>query len=344
MQLDINIGYWGVAVGRDPSLVQEAERLGFRTVWAAEAYGADAATVLAAIGVQTERLGIGSAIFQIPARTPAMTAMTAATLDDLTGGGRFRLGLGGSGPQVVEGWHGVPFGRPLRRTREYVEVVRRILAREAPVTFEGADYRIPYRGDDATGLGKPLKLIGGAHPDIPIYLAAIGPKNVALTAEIADGWLPVFYSPEHAPVVFGPSLTQGFARSGQPGKAESFDIVATVSVALDDDVDAARAQVKPFLALYIGGMGARGRNFYHDLACRYGYEADANRVQDLYLEGRKAEAIAAVPDALVDEVALVGPAAAIRDRVDAWKESGVTTLALATMDPAALRVVAETVL
>ncbi len=344
MNLDFNIGYWGVAVARDPSLVREAERLGFRTVWAAEAYGADAATVLAAIGVQTERLGIGSAIFQIPARTPAMTAMTAATLDDLTGGGRFRLGLGVSGPQVVEGWHGVPFGRPLRRTREYVAVVRRVLAREAPVTFEGADYTLPYRGEDATGLGKPLKLIGGAHPDIPIYLAAIGPKNVTLAAEIADGWLPVFYSPEHAPGVFGPSLAEGFARSGEPGKAEGFDVVATVSVALDDDVDAARAQVKPFLALYIGGMGARGRNFYHDLACRYGYEAEADRVQELYLEGRKEEAIAAVPDALVDEVALVGPAAAIRDRLEAWREAGVTTLALATMDPVALRVVAEAVL
>lgn len=344
MNLDLNIGYWGVAVARDAGLVREAEHLGFRTVWAAEAYGADAATVLAAIGVQTDRIGVGSAIFQIPARTPAMTAMTAATLDDLTGGGRFRLGLGVSGPQVVEGWHGVPFGRPLRRTREYVEIVRRVLSREAPVSFEGVDYTLPYRGDDATGLGKPLKLIGGAHPDIPMYLAAIGPKNVALTAEIADGWLPVFYSPEHAPAVFGSHLAEGFARSGQAGKAESFDTVATVSVALDDDIDAARAQVKPFLALYIGGMGARGRNFYHDLACRYGYAEEADRVQELYLEGRKEEAVAAVPDALVDEVALVGPAEAIRDRLEAWKESGVTTLALATMDPAAMRVVAESVL
>jgi len=344
VHLDLNIGYWGVAVARDLGLIREAERLGFRTVWAAEAYGADAATVLAAIGVQTERIGVGSAILQIPARTPAMTAMTAATLDDLTGGGRFRLGLGVSGPQVVEGWHGVAFGRPLRRTREYVEIVRRILAREAPVVFEGIDYSLPYRGEDATGLGKPLKLIGGAHPDIPIYLAAIGPKNVALTAEIADGWLPVFYSPEHAPAVFGRHLAEGFRRSGEAGKAERFDVVATVSVALDDDVDAARAQVKPFLALYIGGMGARGKNFYHDLACRYGYEEAAARIQDLYLNGRKEEAIAAVPDALVDEVALVGPAAAIRDRLEAWKGSGVTTLALATMDPAALRVVAEAVL
>ncbi len=344
MHLDLNIGYWGVAVARDLGLIREAERLGFRTVWAAEAYGADAATVLAAIGVQTERIGVGSAILQIPARTPAMTAMTAATLDDLTGGGRFRLGLGVSGPQVVEGWHGVAFGRPLRRTREYVEIVRRILAREAPVVFEGFDYSLPYRGEDATGLGKPLKLIGGAHPDIPIYLAAIGPKNVALTAEIADGWLPVFYSPEHAPAVFGRHLAEGFRRSGEAGKAERFDVVATVSVAVDDDVDAARAQVKPFLALYIGGMGARGKNFYHDLACRYGYEEAAVRIQDLYLNGLKEEAIAAVPDALVDEVALVGPEAAIRDRLEAWKGSGVTTLALATMDPAALRVVAEAVL
>jgi F420-dependent oxidoreductase-like protein len=336
VHLDLNIGYWGAAV--DPELLLHAERLGYRCAWAAEAYGADAATVLAAVAARTTRIGIGSAIFQMPARTPAMTAMTAATLDDLSGG-RFRLGLGVSGPQVVEGWHGVAYGRPLRRTREYVAIVRAILARREPLTFAGEDYRIPYDGPGATGLGKPLKLIGAPHPHIPVYLATIGPHSVALTAEIADGWLPVFYSPERAAEVFGPHLAEGAGRRApERGRLE---VVPTVQTVISEDLDAARAQVKPMLALYLGGMGARGRNFYTDLAGRYGYEEEAATIQDLYLAGEKERAVEAVPDALVDEVALVGPPERVAARLAAWKESGVDALAIATLDPATLTTLAE---
>ena len=343
MNLDINVGYFSVMAARQPDLLARAEALGYRCIWTAEAYGSDAATPLAAIGAQTTRLEIGSAIFQMPARTPAMTAMTAATLDDLTGG-RFRLGLGLSGPQVVEGWHGIPYGKPLTRSREYVSIVRAILAREGPVTHEGDEYQIPYDGPDATGLGKPLKLIGSPHPDIPIYLAAIGPKNVELTAEIADGWLPIFWSPERAPEAYADPLERGFAAADEEGKAEHFDIVPTVNVVVDDDLEAARAQLRPQLALYIGGMGAKGRNFYNDLTVRYGFEEAASRVQDLYLAGEKDAAAAAVPDALIDEVALIGPKERIAERLERWTASRVSTIAVAAMDPAAYEVMAELVL
>ncbi len=343
MNLDINVGYFALMVARQPELLQQAEAMGYRCIWTAEAYGSDAATPLAAIGAQTTTLEIGSGIFQMPARTPAMTAMTAATLDDLTGG-RFRLGLGLSGPQVVEGWHGVPYGKPLTRTREYVSIVRKILAREAPVTHEGVEYQIPYRGEGATGLGKPLKLIGSAHPDIPIYLAAIGPKNVALTAEIADGWLPIFWSPERAPDAYRESLEAGFAASGEDGKADRFDIVPSVTVIVSDDLEGARAQLRPQLALYIGGMGAKGKNFYNDLAARYGFEEAAATVQDLYLAGDKDAAAAAIPDELIDEVALIGPRERIAERLERWKGSQVSTIAVAAMDPNAYRVMAELVL
>lgn len=342
MRLDLNIGYWGPAFAADPSLVLEAEKLGYRCVWAAEAYGADAVTVLSALAARTTTIEVGSAILQMPARTPAMTAMTAASLDDLSGG-RFRLGLGLSGPQVVEGWHGVPYGKPLARSREYVEIVRRIFAREEPVVFEGSEYQIPYRGPDATGLGKPLKIIGAPHPEIPIYLASIGPKNVALTAEIADGWLPIFYSPERSADVFEEALKAGFAASGDPSKEDRFEIVPTVMAAMSDDIDSARDQLRPQIALYVGGMGAKGRNFYHDLAVRYGFERDASIIQDRYLEGDKTGAIAAVPDALIDEIALVGPAGRIHDRLAVWIESGVDALAIGTLDVATLQVVAEAV-
>jgi F420-dependent oxidoreductase-like protein len=343
MNLDINVGYFALMVARQPEMLRQAEEMGYRCIWTAEAYGSDAATPLAAIGAQTATLEIGSAIFQMPARTPAMTAMTAATLDDLTGG-RFRLGLGLSGPQVVEGWHGVPYGKPLVRTREYVEIVRKILAREAPLTHDGVEYQIPYRGEGATGLGKPLKLIGSAHPDIPIYLAAIGPKNVALTAEIADGWLPIFWSPQRAPDAYREPLAKGFAASGETGKEDRFDIVPTVTVIVTDDLDAARALIRPQLALYVGGMGAKGRNFYNDLTVRYGFEEAAEKVQDLYLAGEKEAAAAAVPDDLIDEVALIGPKERIAERLDGWKDSGVSTIAVAAMDPNAYRVMAELVL
>jgi F420-dependent oxidoreductase-like protein len=292
------------------------------------------------MGARTERLQLGAGILQIPARTPAMAAMTAATLDELSGG-RFRLGLGVSGPQVVEGWHGVPYGRPLGRTREYVEIVRSVLRREGKVIHQGEHYQIPYAGSDASGLGIPLKLIGSPHPNIPIYLAAIGPKNVELCAEIADGWLAVFFSPDRAGEMFGPSLEAGFDRSGEPEKRSRFDVVPTVQVAMDEDLASARAQVKPLIALYIGGMGAQGRNYYNELAVRYGYEEAASRIQRLYLEGRKEEAIAAGPDALVDEVCLVGPPARIKERLAAWQDAGVTTLAVGSSDLHVLRVMAE---
>lgn len=341
MNLDVNIGYWGSAIATSPSFVTEVEAMGYRCLWAAEAYGSDAVSVLAAVAARTSRLGVGSAIMQMPARTPAMTAMTAATLDELSTG-RFRLGLGLSGPQVVEGWHGIAYGKPLRRTREYVSIVRAALDRRAPLVHDGVEYRIPYDGPDATGLGKPLKLIGAAHPDVPIYLASIGPRNVALTAEIADGWLPAFFSPERAPEVFAEDLRSGFeASSDGTAKRARFDVVATVQAVLTDDISAGRDQVRPAIALYLGGMGARGANFYNDLARRYGYEQAAEQVQDLYLSGATQAAVEAVPDELVDEVALVGPVARIRERLEVWRASGVTTLAVASLDLATLAGVIE---
>ena len=337
MRLGFSMGF--AAPGTSPSeliaLAQEAERLGYDSAWAAEAWGSDAVTVLSWLAATTTTIKLGTGILQIPARTPAMTAMTAATLD-LLSGGRVLLGLGTSGPQVVEGWHGQPFGKPLGRTREYVEFVRAALRREV-LEHHGGQYEIPYARADATGLGKPLKLMLRPLRDrIPIYLAAIGPKNVALAAEIADGWLPLWLSPDQYREVFAPSLAAA---------PEHFDVAAfAVPVVLHDDVQAARDAVKPQLALYVGGMGSRDVNYYVALAARYGYEAEASRIQDLYLGGKKREAAAAVPDALVDEVALVGPRKRIADRLGAWRESGVTTLIVQTTDPAALRALAELVL
>jgi F420-dependent oxidoreductase-like protein len=338
MRLGLNLGYWGSGPADGVALVQEAERLGFDSVWTAEAYGSDAVTPLTWVGALTTKIKLGTAILQMPARSPAMTAMTAATLD-LLSGGRVLLGLGLSGPQVVEGWHGQPYGKPLVRTREYIEIVRRILAREAPLDFHGEEYAVPIRG--GTGLGKPLKLIiHPLRPRIPIYLAAIGPKNIELAGEIADGWLPVFFSPNRESAYL-PPLEAGLARRQS---SEAFDIAPTVMIVLGDDIPACRAFVKPMLALYIGGMGARGRNFYNDLACRYGYEAAAHEVQDLYLGGRKEEAANAVPDALVDEVALCGPKERIAELLEPWKRSRATTLICGTVQPEALRVIAELVL
>lgn len=336
MKLGLNLGY--ASPGTNPAdlvpLAQEAERLGYDSVWAAEAWGTDAVSVLAWIAARTSRIKVGSAIMQIPGRTPANAAMTAATLD-LMSGGRFILGLGTSGPQVVEGWHGQPWGRPLEKTREYVEIVRAALRREV-VRHEGAHYRIPYDGPGATGLGKPLKLmLRPLRAEIPIYLAAIGPRNVALAAEIADGWLPIFVAPERFAEVFGPSLA---------GAPPGFEVAATASVLVGDDVQALRDALKPHLALYVGGMGAKGRNFYNALVRRYGFEAEAERIQELYLSGHQREAIAAVPDELVDAVALVGPKERIRDRLEAWRETPVTTLVVGSPDPQALRTLAELVL
>ena len=304
-------------------LAQEAERLGYHSAWAAEAWGSDAVTVLSWLAATTTTLNVGSAILQIPARTAANTAMTAATLD-LMSGGRVLLGLGTSGPQVVEGWHGQPWGKPLARTREYVEAVRRALRREESV---------PYDGPTATGLGKPLKLMLRPYrPEIPIYLAALGPKAVELAFEIGDGWLPIFFSPERA--------RDAFAFDPRDG----FDIAPSATVIVTDDLESGRDAVRPMLALYVGGMGAKGANFYNDVVRRYGYEADAERVQELWLGGHQREAIAAVPDALVDDVALVGTKQRIADRLDAWRESGAGTLLVQTRDPVALRTMAELVL
>jgi F420-dependent oxidoreductase-like protein len=311
------------------SMAQEAERLGYDSAWAAEAWGTDCVTVLAWLGATTERIKLGSAIMQIPGRTPALTAMTAATLD-LLSGGRFLLGLGTSGPQVVEGWHGQPWGKPLLKTREYVEIVRTALRREL-VEHHGEHYDIPF--GNGTGLGKPLKLM--ARPlraDIPIYLAVMGPKAVAQAFEIADGWLPIFWSPEKAPAAFGHIIST--AREG-------FDIAATAPVILTDDLESGREFLRPYYALYIGGMGARGKNFYNDLATRYGYGAAAKRVQDLYLDGNKRDAAAAIPDSFIDEVALVGPKERLAERLEAWRESGATTLLASTLQPEALRALAE---
>ncbi len=337
MRLGLQLGY------DDPAfwtgLAEEAERCGFHSVWTSEAYGSDAVSPLAWVGARTTRVLLGTAIMQMPARSPATTAATVATLD-LLSGGRVLLGLGTSGPQVAEGWHGQPWGKPLTRTREYVEIVRAILRRDAPLEHHGEHYDIPYSGADATGLGKPLRII--VHPpraDVPIYLAAIGPKNVALAAEIADGWLPIFFSPERFAETHRPMLDEGFARRG--GRPADWDLAAHVPVVVADDVAAARDFLKPLLALYVGGMGARGRNFYTRLAERYGYADAAATIQDLYLAGKKGEAAAAVPDALVDEVALVGDRARIADRLAAFRDCGVGTLVLQARQPEALRLLAE---
>jgi F420-dependent oxidoreductase-like protein len=338
MRLGVNLGYWGAGPADGVALAQEAERLGFDSVWTAEAYGSDAVTPLTWVGALTSRIKLGTGILQMPARTPAMTAMTAATLD-LLSGGRVLLGLGLSGPQVVEGWHGQPYGKPLVRTREYIEIVRRIWAREAPLDYKGAEYQIPIEG--GTGLGKPLKMIiHPLRPRIPIYLAAIGPKNIELAGEIADGWLPIFFSPQRENAYLAP-LRAGLAKRQA---AETFDIAPTVTIVLGSDAQGCRDFLKPMLALYVGGMGARGKNFYNDLVCRYGYEAAAHQIQGLYLEGKKNEAAAAVPDALVDEVALCGPKERIAELLEPWKTSRATTLICGTSQPEALRVMAELLL
>jgi F420-dependent oxidoreductase-like protein len=323
-------------------LIGEAEKLGFDSVWTAEAYGNDAVVPLSFIAARTTRIGLGTAIMQMPARTPAMTAMTAMSLDALSGG-RFRLGLGPSGPQVIEGWHGVAYGRPLTRTREYVTIVRKILAREAPLEHKGFHYQIPYTGEGATGLGKPLKSILHGRADLPIYTAAISEAGLECAGEVADGVFPVWMSPQKAETVEAP-VARGLAKAGGTKRRADFDLAPFVTVVLGDDLEKCRMPVKGMLALYIGGMGARSKNFYNDYAKRLGYAEAAARIQDLYLAGKKLEAMAAVPDALVDEVALVGPRERIADRIGAWKASPVDSMLLGTGQVEALRLLAELVL
>jgi F420-dependent oxidoreductase-like protein len=322
MKLGVHIGYWGLGLSSQDQLdiVREAERLEYDSVWAAEAYGSDAATILGWIAGQTERIRIGSAIFQMPARSPAMTAMTAATLDQLSGG-RMLLGIGSSGPQVAEGWHGQRFARQLQRTREYVAVVRKALNRER-LEFHGETLELPL----PDGPGKALKLtIAPVQEHIPIYLAAIGPKNTELAGEIADGWIPIFFSPENVGDL-RPLLEEGAQRAGR--SLDGFDIAPTVNVSVDDDLGAARDRMRPFIALYVGGMGSRKQNFYNALAVRYGFEEAARKVQDLCRDGRRDEAAAAVPDELVDTVTLCGPADRVRDRIGVYRDAGVGTLGI----------------
>ena len=320
MKLGVNLGYMatGVTPGDQLRIAKEAEALGYDSVWAAEAYGSDAATMLAWLAGQTSTIKLGSAIFQMPGRTPAMTAMTAATIDQLSGG-RMLLGIGSSGPQVAEGWHGQRFGRQLLRTREYIDVVRRGLACER-LEYHGETIELPL----PDGPGKPLKLmIAPLQERIPIYLAAIGPKNTALAGEIADGWIPTLFSPEHVSEL-RPLLEEGAARSGK--SLESFDMAPTVQVFVTDDLQAARDGMRPFIALYVGGMGSRKQNFYNQLVCRYGFEAEAAVIQDLYLEGKREEAMAAIPDALIDSVSLCGPPDVVRERLEIYRDAGVGTL------------------
>ena len=334
MKLGAMLGYWASRPDpRTQEMVLEAERLGYDSVWTAEAYGSDALTPLAWYGAATTRLRLGSAVMQMSARAPAATAMAAITLDHLSGG-RFVLGLGVSGPQVVEGWYGQPFPKPLARTREYVDIVRSILAREAPVTSAGPHYPLPYPG--GSGLGKPLR--STVHPlrkDLPIFLGAEGPKNVALAAEIADGWLAMFYSPWHDTEQLA-WLAEGFARPGARRTAADFELAAMVSVVVDDDLERACDQLRPGMALYIGGMGARDENFHNNAVARLGFADEAAEVQRLYLAGQVKAAAAAVPTRLVERLNLVGPRAKIREELTEWQRSSVTLLVIRA-DPIALR-------
>ncbi len=344
LRLGLSLGYW--AGGPPPGsaeAIQEADRLGFDSVWTAEAYGSDALMPLAWWGAATTQIKLGTAIVQISARTPAATAMAAMTLDHLSGG-RMILGLGVSGPQVVEGWYGQPFAKPLARTREYIGIVRDIWARQGPVTSDGPHYPLPL--PDGTGLGKPLK--ASIHPfraDIPIYLAAEGPKNIAMAGELCDGWLALFYSPYHDDF-YREALDEGFVRGGRAGTGrtrEEFEVAATVPLIITDNIEAAADALRPMYALYFGGMGARGTNFHANVAIRMGYEAEVAKIQELYLGGHKEEAAAAIPTRLLEQLTLIGPVDKIRDDLEAWRESIVTTL-LVGGDPATLRTIAELVL
>jgi F420-dependent oxidoreductase-like protein len=329
MRLGFYMGYAqpGTALHDQLELAREAERLGYSSAWAAEAWGSDAVTPLAWLGAQTTRIGLGTGVLQIPGRSPANAAMTAATLD-LLSGGRALLGLGTSGPQVVEGWHGQEWGRPLEKTREYVSIVRTVLRRER-VEHHGRHYDVPVRG--GTGLGKPLKLLlRPVRAEIPIYLAAIAPQAVEQALELADGWLPIFWSPERARAVFPLERVR-------PG----FDVAPCVPALLTNDASAGRDALKEYYAFYVGGMGARGRNFYNDLLGRYGFEAEARAIQELFLDGRQRDAARLVPDAFVDEVALVGSRERLADRLAAWRESGATTLLVSTRDRETMRALAE---
>ncbi len=338
MKLAIGIGYSGGRVELPVEMVQRAEQLGYDSVWSAEAYGSDAVTPLAYLAAKTSRIKLGTGILQIPARTPAMCAMTMSTLDALSGG-RVLVGLGMSGPQVIEGWHGVSYGRPAARIREYVEILHKIWDRREPVAFDGKVYQLPYQGADASGLGKPLKSILHSRR-LPVYLATMKPLSIRITAELADGWLPIWFSP-YRMAMFTADLEKGFARAGNGKSLDTFDVVAGCTVVIGDDVAACLAQLKPTLALYVGGMGAKGRNFHNEMVSKYGYADVAAEIQDLYLAGRKQEATALVPDELCDEISLCGPPARIRERFGAWQRAGVKTMMVQSTQPEALALMAD---
>jgi len=334
VRIGIHVGHWEGRPNDVAGLALEAERAGFDSVWTSETWGSDAAILAGWIAAHTERIGVGTGVLQMAGRTPAAAAMVALTLDHLSGG-RFRLGLGVSGPQVAEGWHGTPFDRPLERTREYVGIVRDILHREAPVSSPGPHYPLPLTK------GKPLKPnVKPLRPDLPVYLAAMGPRNIALAAEIADGWMPYLFAPEHADA-FTDALAAGFARGDR--KPERFDVAPVVAVAFGDHVDACRDALRPHLARYVGGMGSRDANFYKDAVTRYGFGGAAERIQEAFLDGRRAEAAALVPDAMVDGLCLAGPVERVRERLAAWRAAGVGTLLAETRDAEAIRALAEAV-
>ena len=346
MKLGILLGYSGKRLHIAMDTIRHAEHLGFDSVWTAEAYGSDAVTPATWILAQTEKIRVGTAIMQMPARTPAMATMTAMSLAQLSNE-RFIVGLGASGPQVVEGWHGVPYGKPITRTREYIKIMRAIMAREGPVEFDGVEYQMPNKSEAATGLGKPLKSILEANTNIPIYTASITPAGLRCAAEVADGVFPVWMDPTKYSL-FAEDFEAGFARAGNGKSLKDFDIAPFVSVAMNDDLDAAFDTLRPYLALYIGGMGAKGKNFYNDYATRLGYGDVAERIQDLYLSGQKPEAEALIPNELIDEVALVGPKDRIRERLQRWKEAGargeVGSMLMGISDPAVMELMAQEML
>jgi F420-dependent oxidoreductase-like protein len=340
MKLGLSIGYSRAHLDIPVKLVQRAEELGYDSVWTAEAYGSDAVTPLAYLAALTQRIKLGTGIMQLAARTPANAAMSAATVDAMAGGGRFIAGLGVSGPQIVEGWYGQPWGKPYWRLRDYVTIMRKIFRREAPVTHDGKEIALPYTGPGAMGIGKPLKSILHMNPDIPIYLATGNESTVKLTAEIADGWLPMGFMPG-AMDEYRPWLEEGFRRAGNGKSMKDFSIIASVHVEVDDDVKASLAKLKPEVALYVGGMGHQNKNFHNDIMVRRGFGDAAKRIQELYLAKRKDEAIAAVPDEWVDMKSLVGPPARIRERYRAWEDCGAGTLSVRSRQPEAIEVMAQ---
>jgi F420-dependent oxidoreductase-like protein len=341
LKLGYNTGYWaGGPPAGVPEAIAEADRLGLDSIWTAEAYGSDCLTPLAWWGASTDNVRLGTGILQMSARQPTAAAMAAMTLDHLSGG-RVILGIGVSGPQVVEGWYGMPFSKPLARTREYVKIMRDVWAREAPVTNDGPHYPLPI--PNGTGLGKPLKpSIRPVRSDIPIFLAAEGPKNIALGAEICDGWMAMLLSPHHQEI-YREALAEGFARPGARRSADDFEVAATVPMIVSADVEAAADALRHYYALYFGGMGAKGTNFHANVPIRMGYGEMVETVQDLYLSGKKQEAAAAIPFELIDQLSLIGPPEKIRDDLEAWRDSFVTTLLVAG-DVNLVRTAAELVL